>query len=84
MRRLPDLPPPEFIARDRWYTLLPKRSLGKVVALLILLAGVIYFRARAGRVVGLLGQSAGVAPSSASSRPGGAGAPHQSVPSSPP
>jgi hypothetical protein len=69
MRRIPDLPPPEFIAKDRWYTLVPRRSLGKIVAMLIMLAAVIYFRSRAGSVVGLFGKS--VAPARVS--------PHHSV-----
>jgi hypothetical protein len=58
MRRVPNLPPPEFIAKDHWYRLVPRRSLGKVVALLILLAAVVYFRARAGRLVRLVGSAA--------------------------
>jgi hypothetical protein len=78
-RRLPDLPPPEFIPRDRWYTLLPKRTVGKIVALLLLLAGVIYFRGRAGRVVRLLGNVA--PPTHSSPKSGAAGSP---VPSSTP
>lgn len=78
-RRLPELPPPEFIPRERWYTLFPKRSVGKIVALLLLLAVVIYFRGRAGRVVRFFGN---VAPASHSSpKPGAAGSP---VPSSTP
>lgn len=67
MRRLPDLPPPEFIPKDRWYTLVPRRSLGKIVAMLIMLAAVIYFRSRAGNVVGLFGKT--VAPARATLRP---------------
>jgi hypothetical protein len=98
MRRVPELPPPEFIPRDRWYTLIPRRSLGKIVAMLIMLAAVIYFRSRAGNVVGLFGKS--IAPARVTVRPAApprpsppqagptsehaAGAAHNSVPSSPP
>jgi hypothetical protein len=88
MRRVPNLPPPEFIARDRWYTLLPKRSVGKVVALLILLAGVICFRRRAGSLVKFVGNTPIAGPAA---RPGSTarpfranGAAANSVPSSPP
>jgi hypothetical protein len=67
MRRVPELPPPEFIPKDRWYTLIPRRSLGKIVAMLIMLAAVIYFRSRAGNVVGLFGKS--IAPARVTVRP---------------
>ena len=92
MRRIPDLPPPEFIPRDRWYKLLPRRSLGKVIALLIMLAGVIYFRSRAASVVRLV--DTGVAPARLTRPPDsvrptptsayGDGAAADSVPSSAP
>jgi hypothetical protein len=98
MRRIPDLPPPEFITKDRWYTLVPKRSLGKIVAMLIMLAAVIYFRSRAGNVVGLFGKSVAparvterpsvttprVAPLTAAASAQADGAAANSVPSSPP
>jgi hypothetical protein len=92
MRRIPDLPPPDFVPRERWYKLLPRRSVGKVIALLIMLAGVIYFRSRAGSVARLVGP--GVAPVRFTSRPEsfrpiptrapGDGAAADSVPSSAP
>jgi hypothetical protein len=80
MRRIPDLPPPEFIPKDRWYTLVPKRSLGKIVAMLIMLAAVVYFRSRAGNVVGLFGKT--IAPARATLRP--AAAPPSGIPKPPP
>ena len=91
MPRIPDLPPPEFIPKDRWYTLLPKGTVGKIVALLIMLAAVIYFRSRASKVVGLFGNT--IAPARVGVRTGSApstspahtdGAATNSVPSSAP
>ena len=84
MRRLPDLPPPEFIPKDRWYTLLPKRSLGKIVALLILLAVVVYFRGRAGSLVRLVGKTAAPVPTTSSPPHTHGSSMPNSVPSSPP
>lgn len=85
--RLP--PEPDFIPRERWFALLPRRSLAKIVALLVLLAAVIYFRARAGTVIQFFGKSAlpvqpGPKKNSAGEHARPAGTRGNPMPSSPP
>ncbi len=48
-------PRPEFIPRERFWELLPKRTLVKIVSLLILLVSVIYLRSRTDLLVGFFG-----------------------------